>query len=220
MARAFHPGYVVVPMAIVLAGGGVALMTYVSNSAKVVPGYSFGQPRHPVTEAMLEEAKRESKKIAPFFKLPDTDGKQVVIGGKGEKPLFVYFVKEGCPCSFDAEPMFQRLFKHHEGRIEFISVTDAKGKAAEKWDFDLLVPYPLVSNPTFELMKAYSAPASVYCTLIGKDGTIVKQWPGYSRSMMKEMNALMAKAAGAEEKPFDTAYAPEAKTSGCSFEME
>lgn len=200
-----------------LASGG-AILYLASTRGKSVPGVDINQPRHPVTAEMETKVIGLNQRAAPFFKLPDTDGKSIAIGGQGPRPQFIYFVKKGCPCSYDAEPLFHDLSKKFEGKIDFISITDADLKDAKKWDIDLKVPYPVVSNPNVEVMEAYQAPNSVYNSLVNKEGIIIRRWAGYSKSYLTEMNEEMTKLVGEELKPFDVKYAPLAGTSGCSYE--
>lgn len=209
--------WIIIPFSALMAAGG-GYLGYIANMApRTVPGMAPGEPRHPVTAEMSKNADGMAKTVAPFFKLPDTDGKLTLMGGKGPKPQFIYFIKEGCPCSIDGEPLMQNLAKHFKGRIEFVSVTDADAKKAQKWEFEMRVPYPLVSNPTLEVMHGYKATGSLMSALINTDGTIVKYWPGYSKSMMEDMNAQMANVLHEPVRAFDTQYAPVKRTTGCAF---
>ncbi len=201
---------------LVIAGGAFAYMASIRGKAFV--GADLGQPRHPVTAEMEAGVVKLNRKVGKFFKLPDTSGKPVPIGGQGPKPQFVYFVKKGCPCSFDAEPILHGLYKHFGGRVEFIAVTDAKFDDAKHWVSDMKVPYPVVPNPKVEVMQAYEAPASVYSTLMDANGMIVKRWAGYSVDYLSQMNTEMARLLGEPVKPFDPTYSPKVRTSGCSFE--
>ena len=149
--------------------------------------------------------------------LSDSGQSSTIIGGAGPRPQFLYFVKKGCPCSFDAEPLFQSLYKKFNGKIDFIAVTDADAKDAHKWDLDLKVPYSVVSNPTVDIMNAYQAPSSVYNSLISKEGVIVNRWAGYSKAYLTEMNEAISKLLAVPLTPFDVQYAPIAGTTGCSF---
>lgn len=197
------------------------MIVMASYRGKFEPGLARlrgSEPRHPVTPEMEKAVSKLDRKVAKFFKLPNTDGKTTLIGGEGDKPMFVYFVKKGCPCSFDAEPILQKLYAHLGGKVEFVSVSDAATADAAKWKKDLHTPYSVVSDPKLETMKAYEAEASVYSTLIDRHGMIVKRWAGYSKAYLVEMNELMAKQLGEEPKPFDTQYAPEKTSTGCSFD--
>ena len=194
-------------------------MAYMASvRGKFVPGVNLSLPRHPVTPEMAASVQSLNRKVGKFFKLPDTTGKPVLIGGQGPKPQFLYFVKKGCPCSFEAEPILQGLYRHFGGKIDFVAVTDAKFVDAKKWASDLKVPYPVVTNPKLDVMESYQAPASVYSSLLDQSGLIVKRWAGYSRDYIKEMNDEMSRLIGGPSKPFDSTYAPKKRTSGCSFE--
>ena len=194
-------------------------MAYMASiKFKVVPGVDLSLPRHPVTAEMASSVQNLNRKVGKFFKLPDTTGKPVLIGGQGPKPQFLYFVKKGCPCSFEAEPILQGLYGHFGGKIDFIAVTDAEFVDAKKWATDLKVPYPVVTNPKLDVMESYQAPASVYSSLLDQSGLIVKRWAGYSQDYIREMNEEMSKLIGEPLTPFDSTYAPKKRTSGCSFE--
>jgi hypothetical protein len=123
----------------------------------------------------------------------------------------VVFIKNGCPCSIDAQPLFNRLARKYQGKVDFIGIIDKEG---EEFSNQFLVAFPVVEEPSKGLMKAYDARASVYTALIARNGHIVKMWPGYSADWLKEMNALMAKASATKETPFDPQNAPKEKASG------
>ena len=176
------------------------------------------KPRHPVTAEMTALTDAKTKKIAPGYQTEDFEGKPVTIAPPdGRRPQFVYFVLDGCPCSFDAEPLFHRLHKRYKGKIDFVSVTDAGREKARDWSVQMLVPYAVVPNPEKNIMRAYEAKSSVYAALVTKDGRIEKMWPGYSQGILKEQNAMMAKLVGERAEPFDASVAPIEKTTSCNF---
>lgn len=199
-----------------MAGLGIAYMAW--SAPRSVPGLieTHGVV-HPVTPKMETETRAQSRKAAPVLSLASYDGKPVAIGSASDKPTFVYFVKEGCPCSFDAEPLFEELYEHLGRKVAFVSISDADVKGAKKWSTEMTVPYPVVSDPKAHAMKAFGAVSSVYGALLDREGRIVKMWPGYSKGFLKEMNAQMSEAAGVPERPFDTKYAPIEKATGCAF---
>jgi hypothetical protein len=208
------------PAGLALASAGLLLYTQAQK-----PHYDGGeiiqpQPKHPVTSDMTRATAAKARKKAPPFIATDVAQKKVYIAQEGsEKPQFLYFVLDGCPCSFDAEPLFQDLYEHLGRRVEFISVTDAEFNKAKRWWHQMTVPYSVVSGSDLTLMKAYEAKNSVYSALISKDGKIVKMWPGYSIDILTEMNQLMSVEAGIPIKPFDTKYAPKERSSGCPFKI-
>lgn len=210
-ALAFLPGIL-----LSAAGLGIAYMAY--SAPRTVPGLiETHGVRHPVTRPMEVATDAAARKPAPILSLTSYDGKPVALGTPSARPTFVYFVKEGCPCSFDAEPLFKDLSRHLGGNVDFVAVIDADAKGAKKWSTEMLVPYPLVSDPKAHAMRAFGAVSSVYSALLDREGRIVKMWPGYSRGFLREMNARMSDLAGVSERPFDTKYAPIEKATGCAF---
>jgi peroxiredoxin len=176
------------------------------------------QPRHLVTAQMTAETEARRNLLEPKVIASDVIGDQVLIADPdAERPQFVYFVRQGCPCSFDAEPLFHDLAKQFAGKIDFVSVTNGTAEQAKAWRSEMSVHYPVIADPNEQIIHKYGAKASVYSILIAKDGHIAKMWPGYSRGLLLEMNSLMAKLAGVPEQKFDTKYAPETKATGCAF---
>jgi hypothetical protein len=208
-------------MSLFMAGGGIYLGYLGLNVKK--PQRTSTEPRHPVTEKMIADVRKLNKKPAPFFKLPDSSGKPVQIGGSGPMPQFIYSIKKGCPCSFDFEPAAHKVQKLFAGKIEFIAVSDMTLKEAQGWVSDfkdgaMEIRYPVIPVPKLEVMKAYDLPASVFCTLVDKNGIIVKRWPGYSQADLRDMIASMAKLLNEKAPVLDVKFAPLKKTSGCAFE--
>ena len=211
--------YVTIPLSLLLAGAGAAMYYSSKQPSPDTSGViTQGQVRHDVTPTMLQDALERSRAKAPDFEVKDTEGKTHTLASLTDgKPLFLYFIMDGCPCSIDVEPLYQRLHRHLQGKVNFVAITDANAEKAAKWVKDWGSGYPIVSMPDKSLMKTYNARQSVYGFLITPDGQVDKVWPGYSRDMLKEANAKMSKLAGLEEKPFDPLYAPKELASGCYF---
>jgi peroxiredoxin len=206
------------PAGLALASGGLLLYTQAQRPHVRMQEVLTGLPKHPVTVAMTAETGAKTRKPAPAFSLKDVAGEEVAVASPGmERPQFVYFVLDGCPCSFEAEPLFHDLYERHQDRIDFVSITDAEPVKAKRWWQQMMVPYPVVADPKKEVIHAFGAKNSVYSALVARDGTIVKMWPGYSVGILKEINQKMADAGGVPAKPFDTKYAPKEESSGCAF---
>ncbi len=179
-----------------------------------VDAAELARVKHDVTAQMELEAKAQTNRLAPAFSRTDTYGKAVAVG-KGEKPQFVLFIKRGCPCSIEAQVLFNKLARRYDGKVEFVGVID---KDSQNFATQFKSAFPIVDEPSKGLMKAYDARASVYSALVARNGHIVKMWPGYSAGWLKEMNGLLAKASATPEKPFDPEFAPKEKASGCPFD--
>lgn len=210
---------IMVPAALALAGAGTLLYLRSQMSFGIQPP-TEGVPKHPVTDPMREDAEAMARKPAPDFEIPDLDGKLWTReSAQAGKPTLIYFILDGCPCSTDAEPLIQSLRKTHEGRINFVGVIDSAPEKAKKWVKDHNTQNLVLISRDAAVMKAYESPRSVYSALVDTKGRIIKQWPGYSKRILTEMNEEMAKASGVPAPKFDTAYAPVEDSSGCSFEM-
>ncbi|MEZ0325682.1 MAG: peroxiredoxin family protein, partial [Fimbriimonas sp.] len=185
------------PAGLALAAAGLLLLREGQGPHILNEEVISGQPRHPVTLAMRQETGSKSAKVAPAFSVKDSQGREVVLGSPGaDRPQFLYFVLEGCPCSFEAEPLFHDLANRFQGQVDFVSITDASLLKAKKWDVQMLVPYSVVPDPRKEIIKAYGAKNSVYSALVSRQGKIVKMWPGYSVDLLQDMNKQLAKEAG------------------------
>ncbi|AIE87653.1 peroxiredoxin family protein [Fimbriimonas ginsengisoli] len=210
--------YLSIPAGLALACAGAALML-ASREPHSASG-TFLEPnvRHLVTQAMMEETAAQMRKVAPTMSALDSEGKPVTLGVRNAKrPQFVYFVLDGCPCSYDAEPLFHKLSRKFLGKVDFVSVTNAGQKKAHDWSVQMLVNYPVVPDPEKKIIHAYEAKASVYSALLSTDGHIIKMWPGYSVDLLKDINAEMTKAANVPLTPFDPEYAPTTRATGCAF---
>lgn len=206
--RVYH---VTIPLSILLAGTGF----YMAWSSRPAPPPG---PVHPVTEAMRVNSERMKLKPAPDFKLKALNGMEVTLDqAVAGKPTLLFFIKDGCPCSTEAEPLFQSLKKHHGDKINLVGIIDVDIPKAREWAKTHEAEHLILVDPSKATMKAYDSPNSAYTTLIAPDKKIEKQWPGYSQKIMKEENAMLAKLTGEPERPFDTMYAPLEDSSGCSF---
>lgn len=178
----------------------------------------LAQPRHPVTPLMWKSADAALGFEAPGFQVVDTEGhRQSLADLTKNGPVFIYFVLQGCPCSIEAEPHFERLEQRFHGKVNFLAVTNANADDSKAWKSQFAVPYPVVSQPKLDLMHLYGVTRSVYSLLVGQDGKIIRMWPGYGASMLQELNKEMAAATHQSAIKFDPKMAPEIMTSGCEF---
>lgn len=176
------------------------------------------KPKHPVTKEMWQDAEKAAGQPAPLFEATDANGASHSLASlTGDKPLVLYFIKDGCPCSNDVEPLYQRMAAKYGDKVRFAGVINGDADVAKAWLAKMETPYPVLLDPEIKVVKEYKADRSVYLLVIGPDGNIVRMWPGYSQTMLSELNATLAKMTGTEETPFDAAYAPKEPTSGCSF---
>ena len=175
-------------------------------------------PRHPVTEPMWKRSKAVAGKPAPDFELADSTGKQVrlskvLVSG----PAVLVFTKDGCPCSIEAQPFFNQIAGKMAGKVNFLGVIDSDKRVADKFKEDFKVPYPMLLAGDGAVFASYDAKRSVYVTLVARDGSVVKQWPGYSESMLKELVGVLESDSGVSPLEFTFEMAPKVMNSGCEF---
>ena len=203
------------PLALVFFGGAAWMASQRPRVEANVPNL-LDEPRHPVTAPMWDEAEDVAGKKAPSFELNDSEGRPVRFGGvPPERPMVLVFTKDGCPCSIESQPYFNQLAKGFGERARFLGVIDAPAATAADYRSDFSVPYPMLSATDETVFRAYKSERSVYVTLIDPTGIVVRQWPGYSKGMLRELNQEIARAAGGSEADIDLAAAPEKMTSGC-----
>jgi peroxiredoxin len=211
-----RPIFFTLPLGLLFACVG-ALMYLQSLRPATAEAMNMG-PKHPVTPEMQAAIDAMEQKTAPSFELPDETGKVRTLEEFHDgKPLLLYFIKDGCPCSIESEPLFQKLYRHHEGRVNVVGIIGSDSDVAAKWKEMFETPYPVLASPDHKVMQAYDVPRSVYTVLITPEGKIARMWGGYSARMLLEANSLLAALSDASEKPFEPDYAPEELSSGCSF---
>lgn len=209
---------VTLPIAVLFAGSGLVLAYRAHQKPKVDYGLTLGRPQHPVTPQMLMETSAKSNLRVPEVDRKDVYGKSVLIGAaSAAKPQFVLFIKQGCPCSVDAQPYFNKLSQKYKNSVDFYGVMDASPALVKKYSTEMQVPFPVLDDADLKVIHGFGAKASVYSALVARNGHIVKMWPGYSDTMLQEINAAVAMAAGVSVTPFTPAYAPTTQTSGCTF---
>jgi len=210
--------YFTLPLAVVMAGTGVWLLTSASRFVPTNSPNNGTEPRHPVTPDMSAGATALAKKIAPDFSLPDSRSQIHTLSElTKDKPLYIYFILDGCPCSTDAEPLFHKLWERYKNQINFVGVIGSDQKTAAQWQKDHQMPYTILADPQLKVIHAYDARHSVYNALVTRDQRIDKMWPGYSHDMLIEVNSHMASLLGIPEQPFDPLYAPLKLSSGCVY---
>jgi len=195
---------------LLLLSAGVAALAF----AALKPRSAY----HPVTAAMSTAADASSGLPAPTLEAEGTDGRRYSPWSDArERPLVLFFIQDGCPCSEAAEPYFQRLHAAHGRDVAFLGVIDGDLKTARDWARGHETPYPILADPGRSLITACRAERSAYVMLVGPGGRIEALWPGYSSGMLVEVGARLARLTRRGEVSLDTRGAPEELASGCSY---
>ncbi len=174
--------------------------------------------KHWVTPGMLAATEVMARREAPPFRLPGTDGRTYTLGDlAGEGPVVLAFIKDGCPCSSDAQPFFNRLQAAYGREVRFLGVIDVDTDRGRAWGQKNATTFPLLADPALAAIHAYSAESSAYVAVIDRDGKIDRLYPGYSKSMLAELGDRLAALAGVPPRPIDAAGAPPELVTGCPY---
>lgn len=180
-----------------------------------MPNLATG-PRHPVSGQMRETSASLEGKMATDQTVRSREGKPVQLAATWEaQPAVLVFTKDGCPCTIEAQPHFNRLAAAYQGRAAFLGLIDTDPVPAGKFEDDFSVPYPVLSVPEPGVFRAFRAERSVYVTLVEPGGRIARQWPGYSGPMLRELDAAISKLLGTKPSSVKFDGAPDEETSGC-----
>ncbi len=181
-------------------------------------GNSEPDPIHPITPQMRAEASRATLTLAPTLDRVDTEGKTVDLAKLTEKgPAFLVFIMEGCPCSLEAQPFFQRMYDSFGQKVPFVGITDGTVAQGKEWKAHFQMTFPLISDPSKDLMKGFGAEHSAYTALVGRGGKIVQLWPGYDQAMLGEIKNAIAAEGSLPSPELIVSDAPTKPTSGCRF---
>lgn len=151
---------------------------------------------------------------APAFAGVGTDGKDYSLKGLTEAgPAFVVFWKNRCPHNPKASSLINSLAKAYGEKVKLVGFVNSPPEGAKKWVEQFSLPYPLLSDPDKETIKAYGLRFSICTFQIGKDGKIEKVFPGYGKESLEGLRDAMASVAGTKAE-VDLSSAPSSLTWG------
>lgn len=176
------------------------------------------QVLHDVTPSMADEATKLQAKKAPDFTLIDTNGTSWSLKTlTGDKPLFMFFIEDKCPCCLDGKNYVDALADLYSDKANIVGVINAHGDVAQKWVKEVKPRFRVLQDAPQKVISAYGAKRGLYAVLVRPDGTIDKVWPGYSIPMIDDLSHRIAKMAGVEPRAVKGVVAPENLISGCLF---
>ncbi len=146
---------------------------------------------------------------APDFSAKGTDGKAHALKEYTEKgDVFLYFIGDSCPVNAQAAKYYNRLHSAYLGKAPILGVINTDAKGYKEWQEKFKPPFNSLYDPDLKIIRSYKANASPWVIQVSKAGKIAKVWSGYSAPALKEINAAMAKAAGAKLATVDLSGAP------------
>ncbi len=209
---------VTIPLSLAIAAGGFALMKVASDGNNLGRTNYAIPTRHPVTPEMVKAASALKLKPAPKFQLVDHESRQVGSADLASgKPSVLFFVKDECPCSIEAQPIFNNLARAFGGDAQFFGVTDADPAAATQFVQANVVPFRMICDPRKGLMKSFHMEASASMVLLDGKGNVAQAWAGYSQDALRQLNVLLGTLSGSGVREFDDRDAPKTLTAGCAY---
>jgi peroxiredoxin len=181
-------------------------------------GPDHAREKHYVSPRQLADSNGMVQRQAGDFSAMTQDGRRMDWGDlSGGRPVVLIFIKEGCPCSVEVEPFFQRVEMLYAGEVRFSGVIDAGTEAAARYAIDQGVAHPILADPERRLIRRFRAKNGCYVVLLTPGGVIEGFWPGCSADTMRQLGRRIAGLAGVEERPLDVSGMPASLTTGCPF---
>jgi peroxiredoxin len=147
---------------------------------------------------------------APNFSAKANDGKTYTLASVTKKgPVVLYFIKLDCPTNDQAFKYYERIAEAYKGtKTTFIGVINGDDFGCKEWTKSFKAKFPILLDPDMKIISSYRAQRSPWVIMVGKDGKIQKEWPGYSNGYLTELSNLMAKGAGVKTKKCDFSGSP------------
>jgi peroxiredoxin len=175
--------------------------------------------KHAVTTEMAGRAVAQWHRPAPPFRAMASDGRERELRASlQERPVFLVFIKDGCPCSEAAQPFFNELATRFGGRVEFLGVIDGDVDTARRWADGHQSAFPILADADLALIHAFGAESSAHSVLVDREGEVAGYWPGYSAGYLTEIFRELCLLTSESPGPIDLADAPTEPTTGCPFD--
>lgn len=136
---------------------------------------------------------------APALSATGTDGKTHTLKSlTKEGPIFLYFIKEGCPVNHRAAPFVTKLYGEYDEKARVVGVYNGSEEAAKSWAKRYGAKYLILADPKLTIIRGYGVPYSPFMIVVGKDGKVTKVLEGLSQKELQTANTLMAAACNAK----------------------
>jgi peroxiredoxin len=174
--------------------------------------------KHFVTPRQLADSNAMVNRVVGGLEATGHDGRRHRWADlSGGQPVVIVFIKDGCPCSLEFQPFFQRVADLYRGRVRFVGVIDASVKAARQYATEQHVPYPILADPDRRIIRLLKAQHGGYLALLTVEGVIDAFWPGCTATTMRDLGRRIARLAGVAERPLDVTGMAGPLTTGCPF---
>jgi peroxiredoxin len=215
------------PWLVLTVGGGLLLAFWVlvplrtkAHTSTVDRGPNHDREKHYVNPRQLADANDMVQRAAGEVSATVQNGRRVNWDElSGGRPVVLLFIKEGCPCSAEVEPFFQRVERLYANDARFAGLIDAGTKGAAHYATEHSVRRPVLADPEKLLIRQFRVKNSCYVVLLTPGGVIDGCWPGCSADTMRQLGRRIAGLAGVAERPLDVSGMPASLTTGCPFEF-
>ena len=174
--------------------------------------------RHFVTLAQLASSGESAGRRVMRNPVRLSDGREITWEElSAGLPIVAVFIKDGCPCSIEFEPVFHRIARACSCACSSWALSMAQSMWRRSYAAANDVPYPLLADPERALIHDVAAKNAAYVALVSADGVIESMWPGCSAEMMQDLCRKIAACTGIEEQTVDFSGMPGPLTTGCPF---
>jgi peroxiredoxin len=208
-------------------GGSPAAGT--SSSARALKASGSAPAResspHFVTVDQLSETSRAGRaSVVDFQAVAHDRGRVSFADLSGDRPTVLVFVKDGCPCSVQFQPVFNRMARAFDGRVQFVGIIDGPLDVARQYARANDVPYSVLADADLAIIAQFEVKNAAYVALVEADGTLRSMWPGCSVSMCQDLcgkaaDLCAAGGAALDRVALEFPEMPAPLTSGCPFQF-
>jgi hypothetical protein len=187
------------------------------HAREIIPAKPAVEKHFVTPEQLVECGESAERRIEPFSAVAHDGERFTWPAPGGVRPLVLVFVKRGCPCSVEFEPLFHRLEEQYRGAASFVDVIDADADSARAYAVANRVPYRVLADPDRALIARFEAKHGGYVALLGMNGRLDTLWPGCSAEMMRALGRRIAALHDLAERPLDVSDMPKVLTTGCPY---
>jgi peroxiredoxin len=161
------------------------------------------------------QAQNSGPKLAPAFSAKGSDGGTHTLKSlTNGKTLVLYFISSTCPVNAEAFKYYQQIGEAYRGKVNFFGVINEDEAGYKVWKKQFGNKFSVVYDKKLAIIRSYEAVASPSIVVVNPRGEIVAAHMGYSVGQLRELNSLMAAAAGRPAVAIDTAGAPDEEAFG------
>lgn len=221
------------PWTVLVTGGGLLLALWTTGALRTAPVVSPSGPgpgksmaqraghtseKHYVGPRQLAESNAMVSRLVDGFEVTGHDGRRLRWHDlSAGQPVVLIFIKDGCPCSVQVEPFFQRVESLYHDAVRFASVINAGVEAARRYAREQGVSHPVLADPERQLIRRFKVKNACYVVLLTADSMIDGFWPGCSVDTMQQLSQRIARLVGVNERWLDVSGMPGPLTTGCPF---